>query len=282
MVVVLAGVSALGLRSRSYAVAAQGVPAGVGRWISTVLVAALLVIGAILLAVFLFSLRRARDEEGEWVPERPRVSRRSRLVALLVVLAVLGAPVALLLVTRRWHVAGIAGPAAGVPGIGARPAVGSPAPGPSGHAAAAVPVWPWIVLGCAIAVLLVAALLRRTRISDPPAAGTPPGPPVLAEAVDAGLAELRDGDDPRAAVLACYAAMEHALAATPAGPRRTDTPSQVVGRASAAGLVDGSAAATLASLFRRARYSTLPFGPADRHRAESALERIRADLEVHA
>lgn len=283
VVVGLAGVAAVGLRSRAYSVASQGVPAGVGRWASTGVVAVLVVAGAVLLGVFLFSLRRARDDEGEWVPERPRVSRWSRLVALLVVLVVLGAPVAVLVVRLR-HGAGVSELAGGLPGIGVRPAVGSPVPsaGPGGHVGATVPVWPWIVLGCAVAVLLAVAFLRRTRLSGLPAAGTAPGPPVLAGAVDAGLAELRGRDDPRAAVLACYAAMEHALAATSAEPRRTDTPAEVVGRASAAGLVDGSAAATLAALFRRARYSTLPFGPPDRDRAESALERIRADLEVHA
>ena len=230
VVVVLGGVAALGLRSRPYAVTAQGAPAGIGQGTSTVLVAALLVTGAVLLGVFLFTLRRPRDEEGEWVPERPRTSRLSRLVALLLVLVVLGTPLGLLIARLR-HGGGVGGPAGGLPRIGVRPAMGSPMPsaGPGGHGAATVPVWPWIVLGCAIAVLLAAAFLRRTRFSGAPAAGPPSGPPVLADAVDAGLAELRDGNDPRAAVLACYAAMEDALGATPAGPRRTDTPAEVVG-----------------------------------------------------
>ncbi len=58
-----------------------------------------------------------------------------------------------------------------------------------------------------------------------------------------------------AAIIACYAAMERSLAGAGSPPAAADTPAEVLGRASAAGLVRSAAAEVLTGLFRRARYS---------------------------
>lgn len=281
-VVVLMAVAVAGLRSRPYAMAAQAAPGGVERWTGTLLVAALIVTGMVLLGVFFFSPRRRRDKETERVPPPLPVSRWGWLVALLIVLAVVGGPIALLIARQR-HGGGVAFLTRGVPGLGVAPGTPPtpPSGGPGTHGAPAMTVWPWVVLAVAAAVLLVLWFLRRPRTPGEPVDAPPPGEP-LGGVVDAGLAALRGGDDPRAAVLACYAAMERALTATEAGPRRADTPAEVVTRAARTGLVDAEAAAALAGLFRRARYSAHPMDVTDRQRAETALERIRADLEVHA
>ena len=77
-----------------------------------------------------------------------------------------------------------------------------------------------------------------------PAAAEPPYHPdeeqdVLAQAVDSGRRALLDGDDARAAVIACYAAMETSLAASGIARRASDSPQDLLERASAGGLLTG-------------------------------------------
>ncbi|WUI02695.1 DUF4129 domain-containing protein [Spirillospora sp. NBC_00431] len=96
------------------------------------------------------------------------------------------------------------------------------------------------------------------------------------EAAAAGTRALRSTGDPRAAVIACYAAMEGVLAAAGAAPRDSDTPAEVLARASGSGLAGLDAATTLTALFREARYSAHPVTERHRERALAALESLRA------
>jgi hypothetical protein len=99
----------------------------------------------------------------------------------------------------------------------------------------------------------------------------------LVRAAELGLAEVTEpGRDPRAAIVACYAAMERGLAEAPdAAPLASDTPSEVLARAVDQGALHSDAAAHLVGLFTEARFS--PHRMTEKHR-ESAVEWLRIVL----
>jgi hypothetical protein len=151
----------------------------------------------------------------------------------------------------------------------------------AGHHGAALSSVP-VVGGSLIVVLLVvgvvlALLARRRRarideideIDDEAAARG-----AVYAAADAGADAMRDVLDPRAAIIACYAAMERVLA--DAGIRRlvAETPSDLLARAIELNLAP-DAARRLTALFLEARYSTHPLADADRDAAREALAQLR-------
>jgi len=142
--------------------------------------------------------------------------------------------------------------------------------GPSGHHLPGTP-WPLLVL-FAVAAFAAAALITYRRRQTIPAAAT------LAAALAAGARALHEDPDPRTAIIGCYAAMERSLADAGSPPRLADTPAEVLGRATAGGLVRSAWAGTLTGLFRRARYSSHPMTEADRAAAMGALAQVQADL----
>ena len=134
-------------------------------------------------------------------------------------------------------------------------------------------------MAIAIAVVLAVALLTRRRRG----AGRPRNrvSPVaaLAEGLAAGSAALQANHEPRAAIIACYAAMEQGFAAAGSAPAAADTPAEVLARATAAGIVRSGSAEVLTGLFRRARYSAEPITSADSGAAATALAQMRAALD---
>ncbi|WP_225446846.1 DUF4129 domain-containing protein [Streptacidiphilus sp. PB12-B1b] len=102
----------------------------------------------------------------------------------------------------------------------------------------------------------------------------------LADAVSAGRLALR-GEDTRAAVIACYAAMEESLAAGGVGRRASDSPADLLHRASGAGVLTGPEPELLADLFREARFSRHPMGPEQLRQARAALDGIDRALAAH-
>ncbi|MFI0482877.1 DUF4129 domain-containing protein [Actinomadura sp. 9N215] len=137
--------------------------------------------------------------------------------------------------------------------------------------------WPVVAAVLALAVIaLVAWTVVRRRLSRLPVPAAPPPPDGFEEAAAAGSRALRSTGDPRAAVIACYAAMEGVLAEAGAAPLDSDTPAEVLARASGSGLDGLDAATALTALFTEARYSVHPV--TERHRAEAlaALESLRA------
>ena len=129
------------------------------------------------------------------------------------------------------------------------------------------------------AVFILAILARRRRHQDRARRpGRASGATLLAEGLAAGQDALLAGGEPRAAIIACYAAMERGFAVAGSAPAAADTPAEVLTRASAAGLVRSGSAEVLTGLFRRARYSSQPMTSADSKTAASALARMRADL----
>jgi uncharacterized protein DUF4129 len=103
-------------------------------------------------------------------------------------------------------------------------------------------------------------------------------PEDLLEAVESGRSALRTFDDARAAIVACYVAMENRLAQRGAARAAAETPDELLARASASGLVRGTAAERLTALFYEARFSSHPLGREQRDAAEQALDELAAAL----
>ena len=140
-----------------------------------------------------------------------------------------------------------------------------------------------LVLALIGGIVVCVVLLRRR---PPGHAGLPPGEASLAEgrrgdlqeAVSSGRRALAELDDARAAIIACYLAMERSLAAAGADHAVADTPDEFLARAVAGGLVRGAAAAELTRLFYEARFSAHELTAAQRDTAREALEQLAADL----
>ncbi|WP_327682204.1 DUF4129 domain-containing protein [Kitasatospora sp. NBC_00458] len=141
----------------------------------------------------------------------------------------------------------------------------------------------------ALLAVLVVVLLRMFRLHrlgrrQPPGL-LPAAPPragdVLAAAVDTGRRALT-GDDARAAVIACYAAMEGTLAVSGISRRDCDSPTELLERAVAHDGVDPVHTGALTALFREARYSTHPMDGSHVDRARAALDAVAARLEARA
>lgn len=103
-------------------------------------------------------------------------------------------------------------------------------------------------------------------------------PEQLREAVESGRSALRTVDDARAAIIACYLAMETTLAERGTARGAAGTPGELLTRATDAGLVRGTAAGQLTELFYEARFSSHPLGHRQREAAERALDELAADL----
>jgi hypothetical protein len=104
----------------------------------------------------------------------------------------------------------------------------------------------------------------------------PEDPEDLREAVESGRWALRALDDARAAIIACYVAMENSLAERGEARAIADTPDELLARATQSGLVRGTAAARLTALFYEARFSSHPMDRGQRDAAEQALDELAA------
>jgi hypothetical protein len=142
-----------------------------------------------------------------------------------------------------------------------------------------------VVVAAALIALIVVVVRARARprrlggYADEPAADEQDD---LRRAIDSGLRALQAVDDARAAIIACYVAMEASLAS--AGTARTvaETPDELLSRAATAGLVRGLAAATLTQLFYEARFSTHPLAPDAKDTAQQAIDAISAEIASRA
>jgi uncharacterized protein DUF4129 len=100
----------------------------------------------------------------------------------------------------------------------------------------------------------------------------------LREVVESGRSALYAVDDARAAIIACYVAMETSLAEHGAARAIGDTPDELLRRATASGIVRGTAAARLTTLFYEARFSSHPLVSGQRDAAGRALGELAALL----
>lgn len=153
------------------------------------------------------------------------------------------------------------------------------------------------ILAVATVVLLglsvVGTLRGRRRIPAPdvpveapsgaPSDATTGGAgPDLVRAAELGLAEVDDPNrDAREAIIACYLAMERELEKSPGTlPQDSDTPSEVLARATRHHALQADSATELVDLFEEARFS--PHVMDDDHRvaAVRALQAVLRDLRV--
>ena len=104
----------------------------------------------------------------------------------------------------------------------------------------------------------------------------------LREAVESGRLAFAELDDARAAIIACYVAMESSLGDRGAARGVADTPDELLARVVSAGIVRGAAARRLTGLFYEARFSTHPLGRAERDAASAALDELAAELGASA
>jgi hypothetical protein len=274
VVAVLLAAVVTGLRARgSFAHGGNQTAAGASGAVLAIALSAAEGLAVIAFVIVVASARPQRqpkdeDEEERW---RPKIPWWAKAAGLLLAVAALVTPFAVLLTRKRRPP--VTRPLAGAPGI-------APA-----HAAApaASSVWP-LITGMVIAIAIAAALTllgRRKR----PARAQPDNRTRLARLLDslaAASAALSAGGEPRAAIIACYAAMERGFAAAGSGPAAADTPAEVLTRATRAGLVRPEPAETLTGLFRQARYSTYPMTSADSRVAADALTEMRTDLDQSA
>jgi hypothetical protein len=147
---------------------------------------------------------------------------------------------------------------------------------PAGEPVVDVVIVAMLLVGTVTLGVVVLAGGRVSRTGELEVASGPS--PVLSDslvrAAELGLAEVSElGRDPRAAIIACYVAMERGLAEAPdAAPLVSDTPSEVLARALEQGALHSDAAAHLVGLFSEARFS--PHRMTEQHR-ESAVEWLR-------
>jgi len=273
-VAVLLAVTVAGLRAHgTFSRAAHSAAAAV----TGSLLAVLMAVGeGIALVAFIIVLAMARPERKKnpdtEEPPRPPFPWWAKTLGVLVALAVLVTPFVVLFSKKSRT--SLTPPQLTRPGVaptGIAGRLASPHPGP---------LWP-IIAGMVIAVAVVVAVTvrsRRRRLAYRP---RKPNPRLarLLDSLAAGHAALTSSADPRAAIIACYAAMERGFAAAGSAPADADTPAEVLARAAGAGIIRSSSPEVLTGLFRRARYSAEPMTSADSAAAASALAQMRADLE---
>lgn len=149
----------------------------------------------------------------------------------------------------------------------------------------------WYLMGTTVlmTVMLVASgivsAMKRQRpqpVAVPTSQPAPvePAPEPLAVAAERGLAEVGDlSREPREAIIACYAAMEQALADAPgAAPQASDTPTEVLARAVGKQALSAANASTLVELFTEARFSRHVMTERHRDIAEQALRAVLGEL----
>jgi hypothetical protein len=139
-----------------------------------------------------------------------------------------------------------------------------------------------ILAAAVIGVVLVRRRARPADLDDLGEPGEEEPEAALRRAVHSGQAALSEVDDARLAIIACYLAMEGSLARAGTVRGAAETPDELLGRAAAAGLAGGGAAAALTALFYEARFSSRPVPAGARGQARDALAELAAVLADRA
>lgn len=259
----------------------------------------LALVTACLLVILVSIVASLRDPQRAKAPARYDVpggggqgTRRSWRF-LLVVAAALVAWLLVAALLAQLRLPQLRGTPSAPPHGAAPPARGAPRP-PAPEPTAPDPVFWYLMVAMAALVMVVVIggivlrfRSRRERGSDfavvevaEPTPAPPPGSGSLALAAERGLAEVGDlSREPREAIIACYVAMEHALANAPgAAPQASDTPSEVLARAVEHEAIHADSATELVALFAEARFSTHVMNEGHREAAERALRLVLDEL----
>jgi len=253
---------------------------GTVRMLGPIFTALLGAAGAVLITAVLMTLlgrRPRKDDEPvpEWQP--PAVlSRWARATVVTVAVVAAAVPFVALAIARRATTPLSPPPVA--PSAVATPAPSAPPTTTHITGFAAVGAVGLAALVILALVWLVAAGRRPAVEGRGESAPRAPSAAVLlADASRAGAATLSD-DDPRRAVLRCYAAMAAALRRTGVPGHASDVPGEFLRRTAAAGVVATAPVRELTALFGEARFSSHPFAEAQRQAAVAALAQIRREL----
>ena len=228
--------------------------------------------------VILLWPRRGNDEP-EFVPERPHMHWITKLLAILVPLAIGAALVtAAILGARSLNAPGIHG-GQHVAGGGVARSVTEPAVPTDTGRGFVLPAWlPWtliVIVGTGIGVGAIAFLLHRNgavdESSDQGAARA---------AVQAAIGALDTDEDPRSAVIAAYLAMEGTFAAQGIVRSPAEAPREYLRRVLASSTATDREARTLTSLFEEARFSRHPISERVRELALASLKALRSRLHA--
>lgn len=124
--------------------------------------------------------------------------------------------------------------------------------------------------------------LRRRRLPAEPRSITVRDPAQdgddLMAAVDESLATLAGGDDPRAAVIACWVRLQDVAGAAGVAARDADTANDLVLRLLRSHRISEPALAEFAEVYRLARYSPRSVDDQMSDQASRALEQVRQEL----
>ena len=228
------------------------------------------------LAILIFRQRRRKDDPEDQ-SEPPEIHWIWKIVAILTPFA-LGAALILAAITGAKKLP-VARNLSGGLGGGLGVTSGRAAPPTGGRTGYVLPAWlPWTILAIVLVAILagVAALvLRRGR-----APAGAPEPAAAGEAVQAAIAALEAGADPRGAVIAAYAAMQRTLAAHGLVRLPSEAPREFLRRVLVANRAAEEDAGTLTGLFEEARFSTHPISERTRDRALSALRSLELRPEM--
>jgi hypothetical protein len=138
-------------------------------------------------------------------------------------------------------------------------------------------VWPVLAVAALAAVAVVAWWLAvRGRRKAEPLRTTPAE--ALADVLAETLDDLRAERDPRRAVIAAYARMERALAASGLPRNPAEAPEEYLRRILADVAVTGRAATRLTTLFAWARFSGHDVRPEMKDEAIETLEQVQREL----
>jgi hypothetical protein len=222
---------------------------------------------------------------GDDAVDRDIAGTLRALLRLLLGVAMAGVAVAVL-VGLHLHAFHQPSRPATLPRLPAQPAGKPSHAAGSGGAALDIPLKP--ILYTLLVIALLAALVtsiwwarRLSRALALPAAlpdadaGTSEE---LREAVASGRAAMEALDDARAAIIACYEAMEQRLATRGAARGVAGTPDELLRHAIERKLITGTGARRLTTLFYEARFSTHDLGPGTREAAIRALDDLAAEL----
>lgn len=231
---------------------------------------------------------RLREEVRHLDGPTPRAERLREAAVLLLPLAAVAVPILLVVLQVRASSGPTALPGPPVPTVMPQAEPRTPSAGPQvGPEVGVLTVVLLVLLVLAATAALVlgaVALFRLRRRRDrqapallPAVAASVSPEDALAEAVASGRRAL-GGTDARAAVIACYAAMEGSLAASGLPRHASESPTELLRRALSDERIDAPAARELTALFREARFSTHPMDDGQVRRARTALDAIAARL----
>jgi hypothetical protein len=230
------------------------------------------------------AMRAARDRPSSEADDEISVPAGLRFVLRWVLAAGMAAVAGVLIASLHLHFFSKPGQRSGsaAPPLRLRPRLPASR---GGGAPFHVPLGPilYALLVLALVAAVVISIWWSARLRRPAAPGRiedDPGSEELREAVESGRAALASLSDARAAIIACYLAMERSLAERGTARGTADTPDELLARAVAAGLVRGTAARRLTALFYEARFSSHPLGREQRDAASQALDELAAELSA--